>query len=349
MGFRSQLAALGACSLLLLLVNAWQRSAAQPVRSRRLVYRQPRPSVAQRGVVPPAELTAPPAATAAAAGTAAGVAVPASTLPLEEACEVVEHLELWGDVVENGDANRQPTAEACCRACRAYEPSIDVARGAQCNSWVWSPVTKACWLKHQKADGLRRADEEIRRRRLAPLTSGPPWTSGVWHGQKPCTDCVPPREYRGCISKDLCNTSHACGSPAIDGYSHVEVYPSPNLNPNRYPTPTPKPIPYPNPDPNPNPNPNPNPYPVPNPGRLPRGVAHCQALLGATCARNQAHALPRATGGLRRAWCEVGHRAQPSQLAGVRGSLCGAPAREHEQPSRRPLQQAALQHVDLVQ
>ena len=49
-----------------------------------------------------------------------------------------------------------------------------------------------------------------------------------------CTDCVPPREYRGCISKDLCNTSHACGSPAIDGYSHVEVYPSPNLNPNRY-------------------------------------------------------------------------------------------------------------------
>jgi len=265
MGFRSQLAALGACSLLLLLVNAWQRSAAQHVRSRRLVYRQPRPSAAQNGVVPPAELTAPPAATAAAAGTAASVAVPASASPLEEACEGVEHLELWGDVVENGDANRQPTAEACCRACRAYEPSIDVARGAQCNSWVWSPVTKACWLKHQKADGLRRADEEIRRRRLAPLTSGPPWTSGVWHGQKPCTDCVPPREYRGCISKDLCNTSHACGSPAIDGYSHVEVYPSPNLNPNRYPTPEPKPIPNPNPNPDPDPNANPIPNPLPFP------------------------------------------------------------------------------------
>ena len=205
MGFRSQLAALGACSLLLLLVNAWQRSAAQPVRSRRLVYRQPsQPSVAAQPAVP----TSPPAASAS---------------PLEEACEGVDHLELWGDVVENGDANRQPTAEACCRACRSFEPSIDVANGAQCNAWVWSPTSKACWLKHQKADVLRRADEEIRRRRQSPLANGPPWVSGVWHGLKPCTDCVAPSAYRGCVSNTLCNTSHSCGSPAIDGYSHVEV------------------------------------------------------------------------------------------------------------------------------
>ena len=88
MGFRSQLAALGACSLMLLLVNGWQRSAAQPVRSRRLVYRQPRqPSVAaQHGVVP----TSPPAA-AAATTTAA---LPAGASPLEETCEGVKYLEL---------------------------------------------------------------------------------------------------------------------------------------------------------------------------------------------------------------------------------------------------------------
>ena len=93
MGFRSQLAALGACSLMLLLVNGWQRSAAQPVRSRRLVYRQPRqPSVAaQHGVVvPPAVPTSPPAA-AAATTTAA---LPAGASPLEETCEGVKYLEL---------------------------------------------------------------------------------------------------------------------------------------------------------------------------------------------------------------------------------------------------------------
>ena len=73
---------------MLLLVNGWQRSAAQPVRSRRLVYRQPRqPSVAaQHGVVP----TSPPAA-AAATTTAA---LPAGASPLEETCEGVKYLEL---------------------------------------------------------------------------------------------------------------------------------------------------------------------------------------------------------------------------------------------------------------
>ena len=91
MGFRSQLAALGACSLMLLLVNGWQRSAAQPVRSRRLVYRQPRqPSVAAQHGVVPAVPTSPPAA-AAATTTAA---LPAGASPLEETCEGVKYLEL---------------------------------------------------------------------------------------------------------------------------------------------------------------------------------------------------------------------------------------------------------------
>ena len=98
MGFRSQLAALGACSLLLLLVNAWQRNAAQPTPSRRRVHRsRPRqPGVAaQHGVVPPAAPTSAPAATAAAATAATGTAtLPAEPSPLEETCEGVEHLEL---------------------------------------------------------------------------------------------------------------------------------------------------------------------------------------------------------------------------------------------------------------
>ena len=98
MGFRSQLAALGACSLLLLLVNAWQRSAAQPMTSRRRVHRsRPRqPGVAaQHGVVPPAAPTSAPAATAAAAAAATGTAtLLVGGPPLEETCEGVQHLEL---------------------------------------------------------------------------------------------------------------------------------------------------------------------------------------------------------------------------------------------------------------
>ena len=89
MGFRSQLAALGACSLLLLLVNAWQRGSAQPVTMssrRRVAHRQSlQPVAALLEGQPPAAPASPYAAAAS---------VPAGTSPLEETCEGIEHLEL---------------------------------------------------------------------------------------------------------------------------------------------------------------------------------------------------------------------------------------------------------------
>jgi hypothetical protein len=65
-----------------------------------------------------------------------------------EPCNPREHTELWGEVVQWGTP--QPSAEACCAACREYEPTVDVLQGAQCNTWVWHPNTSACWLKNQK-------------------------------------------------------------------------------------------------------------------------------------------------------------------------------------------------------
>ena len=251
MAFRTQLAVLGVFLVLLLFLNMWMRNAQPPVglmqgQRRRVSRPQNR---LREGFVPgrgnvqtvasSSVVVQPytPAATQAGKQAAAGSPPPPRTSPslaatvaatveavavAGVACEPVPHLELWGDLVENGDANTQPTVEACCASCRSFEPSIDVARGAQCNTWVWNPTTKACWLKNQKPDSVRRADEEIKKRRATPATGGSPWVSGVWHGLKPCTDCTPPTRYNGCISKDTCNTTHSCGSPAIDGYAHVD-------------------------------------------------------------------------------------------------------------------------------
>jgi hypothetical protein len=141
-------------------------------------------------------------------------------------CSGAPHLELWGGLVESGDVNVQPTAEACCKSCRAYEPTLDVANGAPCNAWVWHPETHACWLKTQKADDLVHSAKRIADSLAAIADGRPPpkvpWTSGVNLHPRECTDCVPPKIFSGCISKDKCNTSRACGSPAIDGYSHVD-------------------------------------------------------------------------------------------------------------------------------
>jgi len=139
--------------------------------------------------------------------------------PADATCIGRAHLELWGGLVGNGADNEQPTADACCRSCREYEPHPDTADGAQCNTWVWHPATHECWLKHQGPQDL--AASSRRAAEPAPA-AGTPWVSGVWLGVRPCDACVVPSFFRGCISKTRCNTSRACGSPAIDGYSHVE-------------------------------------------------------------------------------------------------------------------------------
>lgn len=135
-------------------------------------------------------------------------------------CTGTAAVELWGDLIESGIENKQPSAEACCRSCREFEPSLDTASGRQCNTWVWHPQRQECWLKHQPAEKLTEAAARLERSPSANVA----WTSGLWLGRKACADCVPPSTYTGCISKELCNTTRSCGSPAIDGYAHVDSY-----------------------------------------------------------------------------------------------------------------------------
>lgn len=106
----------------------------------------------------------------------------------------------------------------CLMQCETYEPVRDVLNGSQCNVWVYHPLTKHCWLKHETASRLKAAVTTLSR----PGNPSVSWTSGVVLVQKPCADCVTPASYNGCISKDMCNTTRECGSPAIDGISACE-------------------------------------------------------------------------------------------------------------------------------
>ena len=133
------------------------------------------------------------------------------------------HVELWGAVVQPGTDNIQPTPEGCADSCRDYVPNIDTLSGAQCNTYVWSEKTHVCWLKYQQPDALSRATEALRRHDPHKANLRIEWWSGVWLQHKPCTDCTVPTEYRGCISKDLCNTTRSCGSPAVGAYAKVDT------------------------------------------------------------------------------------------------------------------------------
>ena len=147
--------------------------------------------------------------------TAAAIASPPLAPPAN--CSGTAHVELWGALVLPGDSNLHATADGCCQSCREYDPTPDVLNGSQCNAWVWHPVTQHCWLKYESAPQLEAAVRALSK----PGNPKVPWTSGVWLEHKPCADCVRPVTFNGCISKDQCNTTRACGSPAIDGYSHV--------------------------------------------------------------------------------------------------------------------------------
>ena len=146
---------------------------------------------------------------------------PPTALPEFADCNGTEHAELWGALVVAGPENIQPSARDCCASCRLYEPTLDVLHGAQCNAWVWSPESRVCWLKHQRPEELAHAVKMLAERRSKPNPKIA-WTSGVWLETKPCRDCIAPAFFVGCIGKDRCNTSRLCGSPAIDGYSHVD-------------------------------------------------------------------------------------------------------------------------------
>ena len=56
------------------------------------------------------------------------VSVLSDTGVIKDNCRGELHTEYWGDVVQWG--HPQPNAVACCRACRVYEPTVDVLKGA---------------------------------------------------------------------------------------------------------------------------------------------------------------------------------------------------------------------------
>ena len=197
---------------LLVLVFNWQFNAPPPARRIRVVTSNALRAKSISVIPPPPPTSSPP---------------PPPPPPSPSASTInscgngTAHVELWGSLVLAGTDNEQPTAADCCRSCAEYEPTLDVLNGAQCNAWVWHLTEPhACWLKYQKPEELPHALKRVREG--PPPNSKVPWASGVNQQIKPCADCIAPTNYNGCIGKDRCNTSRACGSPAIDGYSHVE-------------------------------------------------------------------------------------------------------------------------------
>ena len=209
--------------LLLLIANVLQYFVTQqsavsaaPIRRAKL-FRAASTIVA--AIPPPPPPPPPPPSPTSSQSSSSSSATIAANL-----CNATAHIELWGSVVLPGSDNPQPSAEACCAACRAYVPLMDIGAGAQCNTFVWHlDPPHECWLKNQQPDALARAAKS-----LEALRGKPPqnpklrWVSGVVLEKKACADCEVPPSYYGCIGKDKCNTTRACGSPAIDGYAHVD-------------------------------------------------------------------------------------------------------------------------------
>ena len=215
--------------LILLVLNVGrQQFVSQPIASATAHRRIRLPTRRYAAAVPPSldpppppPLPPPPPSQSAATASAKPATTPQSGA-ME--CNGTAHTELWGSVVLAGTDNPQPSSEACCRSCRAYEPTLDVNSGAQCNTFVWHlDPPHECWLKHQHADALAGAVKSLAAARDRPSANTKVrWASGVVLDPKPCADCVVPSSFYGCIAKDRCNTSRSCGSPAIDGYSHVD-------------------------------------------------------------------------------------------------------------------------------
>lgn len=140
-----------------------------------------------------------------------------------EQCHVAPHTELAGEVVQWGDGHVTSSWEACCAACEARN---DSAR--PCNVWVFcppgagceGPKAGTCWLKHQRLmAGMG----------VAAMKSGGdvPWTSGWLSRYAPVPDAkslglelrwLDPASAVGSPARP-----RECGSPATDGYAHVNA------------------------------------------------------------------------------------------------------------------------------
>eukprot|EP00241_Pyramimonas_parkeae_P004909 CAMPEP_0114245086 /NCGR_PEP_ID=MMETSP0058-20121206/11694_1 /TAXON_ID=36894 /ORGANISM="Pyramimonas parkeae, CCMP726" /LENGTH=353 /DNA_ID=CAMNT_0001358087 /DNA_START=180 /DNA_END=1238 /DNA_ORIENTATION=- len=138
-------------------------------------------------------------------------------------CDVLPRTELAGEVVLWGASNRVDNASNCCSMCAKFQPQ---GGAKECNVWVWCGDAvqcgsnfQTCWLKHQVLyQGLDPGAMD-----QSPKV---PWTSGTL----PRYTEVPTAELMGMkVHSIAINQASAmsprireCGSPAVDGYAHVD-------------------------------------------------------------------------------------------------------------------------------
>jgi len=135
------------------------------------------------------------------------------------------HTEYAGDVVHWGDTNDQPNVELCCMQCKMTK---------MCNVFVFNPETKKCWLKKQKelyenvepgtmakGDNVAWTSGTIgpyRKREVG--TDGMMKMQDVVESEK--TKVVDVRRNEPKLPVGQETRTRECGSPAVDGYAHVE-------------------------------------------------------------------------------------------------------------------------------
>ena len=144
----------------------------------------------------------------------------------KRASTIQPHTEYAGDVVHWGDTNDQESVELCCMHCRMTK---------MCNVFVYNPETKKCWLKKQK-----QVYEDVEPGTMAK-GDNVVWTSGtigpyakrakieangvrkmqdIEESEK--TKLVDVKKKEPSLPVGQETRKRECGSPAIDGYAHVE-------------------------------------------------------------------------------------------------------------------------------
>ena len=155
-------------------------------------------------------------------------AAPSRAAPPAGSCAAANATELAGVVVRWGDGHVQRSWQECCAACEAHSGGVPAPGAPACNVWVYCPhdvpacAARAgqCWLKRQALfEGVAAG--------VMATGAGVPWVSG----SLPRFDPPPDADALGVAMRALVPSEarawppprrRECGSPAVDGYSHVE-------------------------------------------------------------------------------------------------------------------------------
>jgi len=168
----------------------------------------------------------------AALSVAAKAPAPASPTraapPPAGSCVAATATELAGVVVRWGDGHTHSSWQECCAACEAHSGGVPAPGAPACNVWVYCPHDVAacgaragqCWLKRQALfEGVAAG--------VMAAGAGVPWVSGAL----PRYDPPPEADALGVAMRTLVPAEarawppprrRECGSPAVDGYSHVD-------------------------------------------------------------------------------------------------------------------------------